>query len=358
MEFKNGDVFWGVGVMSGSSLDGIDIALCRFKLNENNTWSYRLELTDHQKLTQEIKDLLEKSPSLSSQELHNLDAYYGDWIGHHVNEFLHRHFEKPDFVAVHGHTVFHYPEKGFSIQLGDGAHIAAACQTPVITNFRQQNIALGGQGAPLVPFGDKLLFSEYDACINLGGIANISVLNQENTTAWDICPCNQVFNYLAHQIGQEFDRDGVIAISGKVIPELLSDLNQLDFYKKATPKSMGNHWIKEKVIPLIDSYKASIPDKMKTAQQHFEEKIIEAVREYDIHKILLTGGGAFNKALISDLFKQEQLEFIVPDIETVEFKEALIFAFLGLMRWHEKENILASYTGARKNCSGGVISLP
>ncbi|WP_170227048.1 anhydro-N-acetylmuramic acid kinase [Luteibaculum oceani] len=358
MELAEGKWYHAIGVMSGSSMDGLDIALCKFAKIDNK-WEYEVLASHPKEFPGNVREALVKSTDLSAKDFFQLDAAFGDWIGHNVKMVVQDLNELPLFAAVHGHTVFHYPQSGYSTQLGDGAHIAAKSGIPAITSFRQLNIAYKGQGAPLVPFGDLHLFPEYDACLNLGGIANISLHAANQLKAWDISPCNQVFNYLAQKMGQAFDRDGVIAISGKVEPDLLTQLNRLEFYQEAIPKSMGNHFIKDQVIPLLEKYDCSVPNKMKTFQKHVEDKIFEALTHSDAKKVLVTGGGAFNTALIKDLQDNELgIAFHIPSKEVVENKEAIIFAFLGLFRWFGLPNILASYSGATKDCSGGTIHLP
>lgn len=358
MKLESNKWYHAIGVMSGSSMDGLDIALCKFLL-KNDKWHYEIDSTYPCDFPDHLSTALKNAANLGGRDLLQLDVTFGDWIGNQILKFIQEIDEKPLFSAVHGHTVFHYPHLGFSTQIGDGAHIAAKSSVPAITNFRQLNVAYRGQGAPLVPFGDMHLFSQYDACLNLGGIANISINTDGKASAWDISPCNQVFNHLAQKMGQAFDRDGVIAISGKLEPKLLKKLNSLDFYKQPLPKSMGNHFIKQEVIPLLEAFDCPVPNKMKTFQKQVEDKIFEALAIHNVKEVLVTGGGAFNTALIRDLQANELgVEFTIPSKEVVENKEALIFAFLGLHRWFGLPNILASYSGAVKDCSGGAIYLP
>ncbi|MGB0167057.1 MAG: anhydro-N-acetylmuramic acid kinase [Luteibaculum sp.] len=343
-----------LGIMSGSSLDGLDLALSEYTLNQEK-WSFKILHRDSIELPDNLKELLKTSTSLSGEDLVLLDITYGKWIASQLGDFL-ADYPKPDVVGLHGHTVFHKPDLGYSLQIGSADHVAASVSCPVVSNFRQKNIALGGQGAPLVPIGDFHLFNDFDACVNLGGICNTTLLNRQDLLAWDISACNQVFNFLAHEMGQAFDKDGVIALSGSLDEDLLQALNRLSYYDLKAPKSIGNHWVKENFIPLVQRAKSSVPDKMHTVQRHLVDRICTELKSYGVKKALLTGGGAHNANFVQRLRDQGDIEFIVPEKQIVDFKEAIIFGFLALLRILCKENILSSYTNSKFNLSGGSIS--
>lgn len=356
MEFKEGEKYCGLGLMSGSSLDGLDVVEVCFELVESK-WNFEILQSQTIPLPDLLKSRLRKSPDLSSEELILLDVDYGKWIAKQLNKMTFNAQHPPQFIALHGHTVFHEPKKGYSTQIGSGHHLAALTGITAITDFRQKNIALGGQGAPLVPFGDKYLFSGYDAYLNLGGICNASVIKEDKILAWDISACNQVFNHIAMQLGKAFDKDGVIAISGELKEDLLLDLEDLLYYKEKAPKSLSNQWVKRYFLPIVDRSKHSLADKMHTAMEHIAMRICADLEEQKVEKVLVSGGGVYNNALWQYLNANKKIKFFKPSDQIIKYKEALIFAFLGLYKLYNKDNILSSYSGAKQNCSGGVIFL-
>ncbi|MFC2128023.1 anhydro-N-acetylmuramic acid kinase [Bacteroidota bacterium] len=279
-------------------------------------------------------------------------AFLGDLIASFIEEFS---ILKIDFVASHGHTIFHKPEEGYTLQIGCGKEISKITQTKVVYDFRSQDVALGGQGAPLVPIGDKLLFSEYEYCLNLGGFANVSFDHDGQRKAFDICPVNIVMNYYTRKIGLEFDDQGLLALQGNVNKKLLSQLNEDPFYKLPFPKSLGFEFVKENVLPLIDSYKLPLKDVLRTYVEHVAIKISEVLAQNELAKALVTGGGAYNEFLIGRIQELTKTELMIPSKELIEFKEALIFAFLGVLKIEGKNNCLKSVTGASKDHSSGVI---
>jgi anhydro-N-acetylmuramic acid kinase len=350
------DSYTVIGVMSGTSLDGLDIAICDFKLR-NNKWIFSIKKAHTVKYSKSFKTKLQIAPTLSGERLTFLDVELGRFIGTEVNRFCKKHNCKPHLVASHGHTVFHQPQKSMTLQIGNGAFIAACCKTTVVSHFRTLDVALKGQGAPLVPIGDELLFKNYDACLNLGGFANISFSQNRKRIAFDICPVNLVLNALANQLNKEYDDAGEIAKSGELNPSLLKQLNNLSFYKKEGPKSLGVEWVNNYVFPLLKN--DSVPNLMRTFCEHASTQIANTINKTPkIEKVLATGGGAYNAFLIQLINQKANQSLLVPDKNTIEYKEALIFAFLGLLRFMEKTNTLKSVTGAIKDSSGGAIYLP
>lgn len=345
-----------IGLMSGTSLDGIDICLCRFKKNENNKWNHSIIKAVTLPYPTEIIERLKNAPYLNGEELTLLDYEYGHWLGKVGTKFIKETSEKPLFIASHGHTVFHNPSNGYTLQIGKGSAIATEIGIPCFSDFRSSDVCKGGQGAPLVPIGDRLLFPEYDICINLGGIANLSFDNAINERiAYDIAPCNMLLNHLAGLAGNEFDKNGEIGKSGNLITPLLNKLNDLEYYKLSSPKSLGREWFEQNVLPLTLQYGCSVEDKLRTAYEHIAQQIAISTNTIDGKKILITGGGAKNKFLV-DLIKQKSTKLVViPDTQTIDFKEALIFAFLGVLYIEQQHGALASVTGAKTSSICGCL---
>ncbi len=344
-----------IGVMSGTSLDGVDIAYCTFKRNSEK-WFFEIQeaiTVEYDKIWKERLSTVEKSIALDLIKTNN---DYGYYLGELINRFIQETSIKPDLISSHGHTIFHQPEKKITYQIGSGAAIAAITNLPVICDFRTLDVALGGQGAPLVPIGDEQLFSDYNYCLNLGGIANVSYNNGKHTTAFDICPVNIVLNYLAGLLGYDYDRDGLFSAAGFINQSLLNELSQLIYYKTPAPKSLGKEWVMETFIPIIDKHPLSIEDKLATVSEHIAMKIMDSLpdKKADLN-MLITGGGAFNQHLIERIKKKCPFNIIIPDSKTINYKEALIFAFLGVLRVRNEVNCLKSVTGALKNNIGGTI---
>ena len=345
-----------VGLMSGTSLDGVDIALCLFE-KKNGSWKFRIQAAETLSYTPAKAKLLTglmKEDAMGYAQEH---AAYGHYLGGIVKTFLKKHKASADFISSHGHTVFHQPAKRFTTQAGDGAALSAASGLPVVCDFRSADVALGGQGAPLVPIGDRLLFSEYDCCLNLGGIANISFEQAGKRIAFDICPVNLVLNYLSSEKGKRYDEGGRMAGRGKLLPDLLKKLNALSFYKRSFPKSLGREEIEKDFFRLIDKSSGSIEDKLFTFCEHIAMQI-SAVTKNRNGRMLITGGGAYNDFLLSRIRHHSNLQIVIPSKTIIEFKEALIFAFLGVLRWRNEVNCLKSVTGATRDSSGGAIYQP
>ncbi|WP_338764436.1 anhydro-N-acetylmuramic acid kinase [Bernardetia sp. ABR2-2B] len=387
------NIYHSIGLMSGTSLDGLDIALCQFEnytKNDSSLWNYEIIKTGFVEYNQSWKQKLQNAHLLSALELKKLEAEWTNFLVKEVNKFVLQSKESSKFnfslksnldcISSHGHTIFHQPnskkekkqEIGFTFQMGNGAMLSAQTGFKVICDFRQTDVALGGQGAPLVPIGDQLLFSDYDFCLNLGGIANISFNkdsadknNIDTRFAFDICPCNMVLNYLSNKLGFEYDKGGNLSKEGKVNKELLQKLNDLDFYKEDYPKSLGREWVEKFVFPLLELEKSTIKDLLHTCTYHSAFQIAESIKKIESEsfskskkKVLVTGGGAYNDLLIN------YLQEFLPNINVekgskmlISYKEALIFAFLGILRLRGEINTLASVTGATKNSCGGSIYL-
>ncbi len=346
-----------LGVMSGTSLDGLDIASCTFEIS-GNAYKYVLNECVTIPYTTEWRNRLAGLPKAGSREYAATHAAYGSYIGSMILNFIMQYSIDADFVASHGHTIFHQPHHGFTAQIGDGAAIAATCGLPVISDFRSGDVAHGGQGAPLVPVGDELLFGKYSHCLNLGGFANISYTAEGKRIAFDICPVNYILNHLASLAGQVYDRDGGMAASGNIDHMLLAKLNALPFYTLAPPKSLGREWVENEVLPLFHASDASLNDLMSTAVEHIALQLSNCIEPKMETKLLITGGGAYNHFLMRRLESLTSLQISLPEKKLVEFKEALIFAFLGLLRFLEKPNCRSSVTGASQDVCGGAIYLP
>lgn len=342
--------------MSGTSLDGLDIACCTFT-GEGNAWKFSIADAETIDYSDTWRKKLEGAHKLSAIELLKLHNEYGAYLGKCVYDFVKKKkVRNIDFASSHGHTIFHQPEQRFTFQLGSGASMAAICMLPVVNDFRSLDMALSGQGAPLVPIGDKLLFGEYNYCLNLGGFANISFDKKGKRIAFDICPVNIVLNHLANRVGKEYDKNGAMAAKGKINKPLLEKLNKLEFYKKPPPKSLGREWVESYFLPILNKSTSSVEDKLATVAQHVAVQISKCVGSKG--SLLVTGGGAFNNYMIKQLkANMPGISVVIPAEEIVKYKEALVFAFLGVLRWEGKNNCLASVTGAKADNSGGSVFL-
>ncbi len=357
-----------IGIMSGTSLDGVDLAHCYFSKDDSG-WKFEIRSAETISYSREWKEGLSTLNSRDALTIVKSHTEYGSFLGGLVKEFVVKNRINADFVSSHGHTIFHQPQNGFTFQLGDGAALSAACGLPVVCDFRSKDVALGGQGAPLVPIGDKLLFTEYEFCLNLGGIANISFDKEGERIAFDVSPCNIVLNSLAEQLDKEYDEGGKFAQQGKVNEALLRQLNAIDYYGShaAGPKSLGREDVDRDFFSNIHSPEISVEDKLRTFCEHVAVQISEVVnrqqsvvnsRQLAVDKgLLATGGGAFNKFLVSRIKELLKVEVIIPEKKIINFKEALIFAFLGVLRWRNEVNCLKSVTGASRDNCGGAIYL-
>lgn len=351
-----------VGLMSGTSLDGLDIAYVQFQKEAG--WRFEVIACRSVPFETALREKLASTQNISALELKELDLQFGRWLGEQVKSFLKEIKKTPDLIVSHGHTIFHQPGKCLTMQIGDGYQIMLASGIKTICDLRSLDVALGGQGAPLVPVGDKLLFSEYEYCLNLGGFSNISYDQDGNRIAYDICPVNTVLNSLANKLGLAFDRNGELAAKGRTDVSLLAKLNALPFYSTNPPKSLGIEWVEKNIFPILKGN--AIENLLNTFTHHIVEQIARSVTDSQVHntnrksKLLITGGGAKNTYLINCLRQklEGQTEIVVPEETVIEFKEAIIFAFLGLLRLVGKNNTWKSVTGAKRDSSGGILFDP
>jgi anhydro-N-acetylmuramic acid kinase len=344
----------GIGLMSGTSLDGLDIACCEFIFQEEKI-NFILHTAETIQYSEEWRERLHSALHVNGRELMLLNHDFGVYCGNAVRQFLNRNSLKVDYVSSHGHTVFHQPQFGFSTQIGSGAAIFANCGLPTVCDFRSVDVAMGGQGAPLVPIGDQYLFSDFQACLNIGGIANISFQHNNKRIAFDVCSANMVLNELAAALGLKMDKGGALAASGILLDDLMKDLNADPFYEIAEKKSLGREWVEQQVIQKIAEYQGSIADKLRTVTEHIATQVSTIILKNNLNRVLVTGGGAYNNFLIDRIRNISTKEIILPKNEIIEFKEALIFAFLGALRIMKKNNSLASVTGASADSCGGCI---
>ncbi|TYB74380.1 anhydro-N-acetylmuramic acid kinase [Bizionia gelidisalsuginis] len=346
-----------IGVMSGTSLDGVDLAhitfikgiVWRFTINTSQTIAYSKVWFD------KLKTVTHKTLA----ELDQLDIEYSAFLAQTIKQFITRHnITQIDAVCSHGHTALHQPLNGVTYQIGNLECISDILDSIVVCDFRIQDVQLGGQGAPLVPIGDKLLFSEYDYCINLGGFANVSTTIEKERIAFDICPANNVLNEYVRTLGRDFDNAGKIAQSGTLNETLLKQLNALEFYAQTYPKSLGVEWTEANIYPLIDSFNLPIKDILKTMVEHIAIQISRVINTTKTPSVLITGGGVYNTYLLSRIEHLSATKITVPEPKIIEFKEALIFGFLGVLRLRNEINCLKSVTGAGRDHSSGKIYTP
>jgi anhydro-N-acetylmuramic acid kinase len=344
-----------VGVMSGTSLDGIDLAHIHFDVS-NGHWNFQILECGTIAYSDEWVSKLKSAVGFSQSELQNLNSDYTFLLGDIISGFIERHnLINLDAICSHGHTILHQPQNGFTLQIGNLPEIAKIINQKVVCDFRVGDVNLGGQGAPLVPIGDRILFSEFDYCLNLGGFSNISFEKDGNRIAFDISAVNTVLNFYANQLGFDYDDKGEIAKGGNMDANLLNQLNALDFYSKSYPKSLGFEYVKETILPLMESFEISIEDKLRTFTEHIGVQIAFAL-PIKSGAMLITGGGAYNDFLIEFLReKLPKMEIIIPEPKILEFKEALIFGLLGVLKLRNEINVLSSVTGAKHDHSSGII---
>lgn len=347
-----------LGIMSGSSLDGVDLAFCEFYPHHNDRWHFEIIKAETAPFPRKWKKNLSQLPSAKAKKLIEYHLAFGRFLAETATQFLNKHALSPDFIASHGHTIFHLPKKGFTFQLGYGQAIATETGEIVISDFRTKDILSGGQGAPLVAIGDELLFPEYDLCLNLGGIANISYRKKGRRMAFDVCPANQILNYLSRKNGRAYDNEGITARNGKVDTSLLMKLDNDPYYSLNFPKSLSNDYVKDKFIKIIEEYDDTVENKLRTSVEHIARQVHHAAVAHPAGRMLVTGGGAFNTFLIERIKQLTHHEVVIPNEILVNFREALIFAFMGVLRVRGEINCLASVTGAEKDLCCGVIFQP
>ncbi len=356
-----------IGLMSGSSLDGLDIAFCEFNLENENISDWKILQAETLPFSEMWQSRLAHLPAQNALTYAQTHTYFGHYMGQLVNEFLTKYKIKPDFVASHGHTIFHYPDKRMTAQIGDGAALAAVTGYTVISDFRTQDIAIDGEGTPLAPAADKYLFDDYDFYLNIGGIANVSCNVNGKMIAFDIGGANQIFNRLAQLANMEYDEDGKLAASGKIVNELLQQINSIDYFSQKYPKSLDNQWVGNHLVKPFLEYPASIENRLRTGCEQLAEQTVLSVLQIieneglkkEKYQMLATGGGVFNSFLMQrmqTLFSEKiNLEIVIPSKEIIQFKEAALMALLGVLRMENIPNCMASVTGARRDTIGGAI---
>ncbi|MFC4269710.1 anhydro-N-acetylmuramic acid kinase [Polaribacter marinivivus] len=346
---------FSIGVMSGTSLDGIDLVYVSF--NEKNYKDFSIIHAETIPYAKEWNEFLKNAIYKDESELKELDTIYGKYLGQTIQNFIYNYkIDKIDFIASHGHTIFHEPEKGITLQIGNGKEIANITKQKVVCDFRTQDVKLGGQGAPLVPIGDELLFSDFQYCINLGGFSNVSYQKDGQRLAFDICPVNIVLNYYANKLGFAYDESGKMAASGQINQQLLQQLNDLSFYDKEPPKSLGLEWVKSSVFPILEKSELDVKVILSTFVEHIAIQISKVI--INNNSVLFTGGGVYNTFLMERIAYHSKVEINLPKETLIDFKEALIFSFLGLLKLKGEINCLKSVTGASKNHSSGVVFCP
>jgi anhydro-N-acetylmuramic acid kinase len=346
-----------VGVMSGTSLDGIDLVYANFQFDTK--WHFKIINAETINYDLHWLEILKKLVLYSSKELKEIDKNYTNYLSEIIKKFIQKYkIKEIDAVCSHGHTALHRPEMGLTYQIGNQPIMADILNKTVVCDFRVQDVAYGGQGAPLVPIGDKLLFSEYDFCLNLGGFANLSTEVEGNRIAYDVCPVNIVLNKYVRQLGYDFDDKGKIASTGTIDKALLSKLNHLEFYRATYPKSLGLEWVDINIFPLLDSFQLEIKDVLKTFVEHIAIQIASELNKNNNISVYTTGGGVYNEYFIQRLKSHTQNKIVIPSKTIIEFKEALIFGFLGVLRLRNEVNCLKSVTGAKQNHSAGNIYTP
>ncbi|MCC6721932.1 MAG: anhydro-N-acetylmuramic acid kinase [Bacteroidia bacterium] len=353
------EIYNVIGVMSGTSMDGIDFVHCTFE-NKEGKWKYTVNAHETTEYDEKWRMRLSKLRTQSAYNFVRTDRYFGEYIGILINEFIKKKNLKTDLISSHGHTIFHQPENNLTTQIGDGNAISAITGIPVVANFRAIDVILGGQGAPLVGIGDELLFSEYDMCLNLGGFANISAIVGGKRIAYDICPANILLNRIAREFDLEYDEDGKIAEQGKIDYDLLAELNKIEYYKQEYPKSLGREWINQFFWNIVRESKIDKKDKMKTLVDHISGQIsdnIEKLCNGNINntKVLITGGGAHNPVLVDFIKNGSDAQIVIPDPTTIDFKEAIVFALMGVLRIQNKVNVKSSFTGATADSISGSL---
>ena len=347
-----------IGLMSGSSLDGVDIAYCTFT-KEANQWTFDLLQTSCVPFPERWINRLKFLPLQSALTYFKTHTYFGHYLGEITHNFIKEHNLSVDLIASHGHTVFHEPHNRLTAQVGDGAAIAEITGITTVTQLRTNDVALAGQGAPIVPIGDLHLFPDYRFCLNLGGIANISVKTKERIVAFDICGCNQILNRLVEEIGLVYDEDGLLARKGQVNAKLLQTLNTPAFFKKKPPKSLSNQWVIDTMMGIIEQSTLPVEDLLSTFCEHVAFQIAHVIQKYNplpSDKLLVTGGGAFNIFLMERIVAHLNIKVVIPDKDIVAYKEAMVMAFMGVLRLRNEVNVLSSVTGAKRNSVCGLVS--
>lgn len=351
------DTYQVLGVMSGTSLDGIDLAFVSF--TKGYQWEFVIHAANTIPYSQQWKKRLSQGIALDPEKLQDLDKDYTNYLAKVITDFIDKHqIARLDAICSHGHTIKHEPHNGLTLQIGNLPELAELTGHTVVCDFRVQDVAMGGQGAPLVPVGDELLFSGYKYCLNLGGFANVSTSIDSSRIAYDICAVNTVLNYYAEKLGMEYDNNGDVARQGRLNPELLEKLEALPFYKSPPPKSLGIEYVNKEILPLINNLEKDIPNVLRTYAQHVALQISNELGNDASAEVLITGGGCLNTFLIQQIKKMTLTNIVIPSLEIINYKEALIFAFLGVLKLRGEINVYSSVTGAESDHSSGEIYLP
>jgi anhydro-N-acetylmuramic acid kinase len=381
-------VYKVIGLMSGSSLDGLDIAYVHLQERVSSSaqaprgWEFQLIHTACYPYPAEWRQRLAMAPGASALEYQLLHTEYGHYLGQQVLRFIEEHGiqYQVQLICSHGHTALHWPARKMTAQLGDGAALAAVTRINVVSDLRAMDMALGGQGAPIVPIGEQLLLSGYELFLNIGGIANISrhggsaaagsaaagfgaAPGSGGFVAFDVCPAGRMLNELAADKGLAYDDGGRLAACGHVDEVLLRKLDALPYYGMGYPKSLSNEFGMQMVLPLIREAGLSTADGLRTYTEHIAGQVRRAVETLLIGdggpvRMLATGGGAHNTYLVERIqgrLKDLGVEVVVPDAALVDYKEALVMALIGVLRWREENNVLASVTGASRDSIGGAV---
>lgn len=343
-----------IGLMSGSSLDGVDIAYVNFS-HDNKRWFFQIVEAGNVPYSSYWKEQLAEAFNKKPEDLKELDKEYGRYLGTITKRFIEKYELEPKLIASHGHTIFHRPDEGFTLQIGDGQEIAKATGITTVNDFRSEDVMKGGQGAPLVPIGDRHLFADYPICLNIGGIANVSYEYEGKRIAYDICIANQMLNYLANKLGYDYDNNGSFARQGKVNLDLLKAFNDNSYYDKEAPKSLGREFFEKYQHQIIEESTLDVRDILATATEHIASQIVKSTDMLEKSKMLITGGGAKNNYLVERISELSKHEVVIPDTMIIDYKEALIFAFLGTLKMEGKINVLSSVTGATSDSSSGTI---
>lgn len=353
-----------LGVMSGSSLDGVDLAGCSFYWEEGKL-RWRIEVAETIPFSDVWHDRLAALAEQTGEVVAQTHVYFGRYLAELINAFLEQHrWYAPDLIASHGHTVYHNPDSRFTFQIGDGGTLAALTGIDVASDFRMHDVALDGEGAPLAPLADKWLFPDYDIALNIGGIANMSYSGGTQYRAGDVTAANQVLNSLSFFLGEPFDNNGHLAASGQIIPGLLDRLNALAFFDKPFPKSLSNREVQQQFLPLFVPHTIMAQDALRTAVEHIVVQVDAAAKALsgggpqsgNTIRALVTGGGARNGFLIQRLRDVcDWIQWEVPDVKIVDFKEALLMALLGLWRLEGRTAGMQSVTGAKRDYVAGAL---
>ncbi len=351
--------------MSGSSLDGVDLAYCHFSTDGKDI-RYDLKIAETIPFSPSWMTRLKHLPTQNALTFVKTHTYFGHYLGELVNGFIKKHQIEVDFIASHGHTIFHAPDKRFTTQIGDGGAMAAITQRTVVCDFRTQDIAIDGEGTPIAPAADRFLFSDYDFCMNIGGIANITCNANGKIIAFDIASANQVLNAMANILDLEYDKNGALAQQGEVNTEILAELATFDYFKNSYPKSIANAWIQTQIIPIYLAIDCPIKDKLRTAVEHLAIQVRKSIQqiieqenfEKDDYQLIVSGGGALNSFLMETIqiaIQPLKVKIVIPSNEIIEYKEAVLMGLMGVLRIEERANCFSSVTGAKRDTVGGAV---